>query len=439
MKMFAVVCLLFFSIVLNSSAIELSLNKKIFIPGDNLVLTLNGDWLREIDIYVAITLPNDNTPWFLTEKQNFVETIVPYSQILSADSSNIILQMSIPEGLLEGKYTFYATTMSSFFDRNRKVTETSFIYTTESELSESDSLIEKNWDWNDLSFIKSSNNPIIYPDMNNLEDEIGSNINGPSVIQIPSWIKNPLGKYYMYFAHHEGKYIRLAFANNPEGPWTIYKNGVLNLTDTEAIDHIASPDVHVDTKNNEIRMYFHGLTNGNGQQTFIAVSKNGIDFSANPNFLGLPYFRVFRHKNYYFALAKKVNNGGMLLRSNDGFEQFKQGPILIDDMRHAAVHVDNDQLIIFYSRIGDAPEVILQSVVKLNNDWKSWKASKPTIVLRPEHYYEGIQLPIKPSKSGVSVLPVHEIRDPGLLITNEGRYLYYSIAGEMGIGVAKIF
>ena len=30
------------------------------------------------------------------------------------------------------------------------------------------------------------------------------NINGPSVISVPDWVENPLGKYYLYFAHHRG-------------------------------------------------------------------------------------------------------------------------------------------------------------------------------------------------------------------------------------------
>ncbi|NET62179.1 MAG: hypothetical protein F6K47_40550, partial [Symploca sp. SIO2E6] len=34
----------------------------------------------------------------------------------------------------------------------------------------------------------------------------GSNINGPSLIRVPEWIENPLGRYYLYFAHHQGKY-----------------------------------------------------------------------------------------------------------------------------------------------------------------------------------------------------------------------------------------
>ena len=47
------------------------------------------------------------------------------------------------------------------------------------------------------------------------------NINGPSMIRVPSWIEQPLGKYYLYFSHHKGEFIRMAYADMPEGPWTV--------------------------------------------------------------------------------------------------------------------------------------------------------------------------------------------------------------------------
>jgi hypothetical protein len=56
---------------------------------------------------------------------------------------------------------------------------------------------------------------------------LGDNINGPTVIRVPAWIDRPLGRYYMYFAHHMGRFIRLAYANAIEGPWTVYEPGVL--------------------------------------------------------------------------------------------------------------------------------------------------------------------------------------------------------------------
>ena len=61
---------------------------------------------------------------------------------------------------------------------------------------------------------------------------VGDNVNGPSVIRVPPWIEHPLGRYYMYFAHHKGTYIRLAYADSLNGPWRIYEPGVLKVGDT---------------------------------------------------------------------------------------------------------------------------------------------------------------------------------------------------------------
>jgi hypothetical protein len=38
------------------------------------------------------------------------------------------------------------------------------------------------------------------------------------VIRVPDWVENPLGAYYLYFAHHKGDHIRLAYARDPAGP-----------------------------------------------------------------------------------------------------------------------------------------------------------------------------------------------------------------------------
>ena len=47
----------------------------------------------------------------------------------------------------------------------------------------------------------------------------GKNMNGPSAIRIPDWIPpanhaDPTAVYYLYFAHHSGKYIRMARTGN---------------------------------------------------------------------------------------------------------------------------------------------------------------------------------------------------------------------------------
>ena len=49
--------------------------------------------------------------------------------------------------------------------------------------------------------------PILTPE---LDETIGTNINGSFLIRVPDWIPDPLGKYYLYSSHHIGPDIRLA-------------------------------------------------------------------------------------------------------------------------------------------------------------------------------------------------------------------------------------
>ncbi len=60
--------------------------------------------------------------------------------------------------------------------------------------------------------------PIVMPDSH---PSIGKNIQGPSLIRVPDWIPDALGRYYLYFADHKGSYIRLAYADDLHGPWNI--------------------------------------------------------------------------------------------------------------------------------------------------------------------------------------------------------------------------
>jgi len=269
---------------------------------------------------------------------------------------------------------------------------------------------------------------------------LGNNINGPSVIRVPTWIKKPLGRYYMYFAHHHGTYIRLAYADSLEGPWQVYKPGTLKLSQAKKFrGHIASPDVHVDNTNRQILMFFHGPVKGRGKQwTGVATSKNGLDFKASEEILGGYYFRVFKRGSYYYAL----DGGGLgnVLRSNNPMKKFeKRRKELFEPMtvRHTALLVKRDILMVFYSRYGDTPERILVSTVRLGSDWSTWVASDPIEVIKPEKDYEGTKYPVKPSKGG-SAIKVCELRDPCIFEENGRIYLFYTIVGEMGIAMAEI-
>lgn len=276
---------------------------------------------------------------------------------------------------------------------------------------------------------------MIYPEMEGLEGRVGENINGPSVIKVPNWVSNPLGKYYMYFAHHHGKFIRMAYANSPTGPWTIYKPGVLHLNKTVAVGHIASPDVIIDETSKTINLYFHGkIPNSKPQKTFLSTSKDGLGFIASNTILGPSYFRVFKYQSESYALSS-----GNFYKKVDDNKTYEKGTTILPHARHTALALIDDTLIVFYSQKGDAPERILKCEVDLSEGtWETWVASSSQEVLKPKTKYEGVHLPIEKSSGGFVEGSVHQLRDPAIFIDNDNVYLYYSIAGESGIAVAKL-
>ena len=307
------------------------------------------------------------------------------------------------------------------------------------------------------------NNPIITPV--SIPGSEGDDINGPSLIKVPGWVPNKLGNYYLYFAHHKGKYIRLAYSNSLKGPWTIYKPGTLQLSETigskspfpaqesvkhegaenesDEVQHIASPDVHIDDANKQIVLYFHTpqvFKGKKGQYSLRATSKDGIHFTADTIILGESYFRVFKWKDNYYALGRSSS----FWRSKDGKSTFEKGPNPFkklqnpSTLRHSALRVVGDSLYVFYSRVGDAPEHILLSKIKLTDDWNQWEASKIIDVAVPETNYEGADLSISKSKVGLFYGRTRELRDPALFVEGEKWYLLYSVAGENGIAIGEL-
>ncbi len=285
--------------------------------------------------------------------------------------------------------------------------------------------------------------PIITPEM---DASMGSNIAGPSLIRVPDWIENPLGRYYLYFADHRGTYIRLAYADALTGPWTTHEPGTLQLSQSHfpitcppcapegAYAHVASPDVHVDDAERRIVMYVHGRDVGR-QVTRVAVSEDGVRFEGRPDVLGRPYFRAFRHDGFVYALAMP----GVFYRSRDGLTGFEEGPQLFTpDMRHSALLRRGTRLFVFFTQRRDAPERVLVSTIDLTGDWMGWQESTPVEVLRPERPWEGANLPVEPSRGGSIDVPVNQLRDPAIFEEDGRVYLLYAVAGERGIGLAEV-
>ncbi len=316
--------------------------------------------------------------------------------------------------------------------------------------------------------VRLPGNPIVRPDM---DARMGTNVQGPSLIRVPDWLPDRLGRYYLYLADHKGSYIRLAYADRLEGPWTTWEPGTLQLAEsgfltkaapvpdklpdgssledyarqtTEGVPtallsatlpHIASPDAHVRADLDEIVLYYHGLDGFRSQHTRVARSRDGIHFTALPDLIGRSYLHAFQYRDAWYAMAMP----GIFYRSADGLAGFEEGPVLFPPtQRHAALLVRGDTLWVFWTRVGDAPERILVSTVELAGDWSQWQASEPVDLLRPEEDWEGADLPVEPSVRDAINIRVNQLRDPAIY-EEEGRvFLLYAVAGESGIAIAEL-
>ena len=313
-------------------------------------------------------------------------------------------------------------------------------------------------------------NPLITLDMSST---IGDNANGPTVIHVPDWVEHPLGRYYMYFAHHKGYFIRLAYADSLNGPWKIYDPGVLNVEDSAFYrpqpdpvnsppgfyTHIASPEIYLDEANEQIIMWTHGVwtegrrwpedpaeaqkwarQNGYYQYTQASVSKDGLHFKAQPTISREIYLRVFEHDGMFYALSRL----GQLQRASGPLQEFRvggnpfEGTRFSESVRHIGLLKEGDVLHVFFSAIGDAPESILHTTINLAGDWTTWRIGKIQQILTPEASYECPNLPIEPSAVGAIDHPVRQVRDPFMFEEDGKVYLFYTFCGEQGVAGAEV-
>jgi len=200
--------------------------------------------------------------------------------------------------------------------------------------------------------------------------------------------------------------------------------------------HIASPDAHVDSENHRILMYYHGLNDVGRQVTRVAISEDGIHFTARPEILGRSYFRTFDHGGYTYAMAMP----GQFYRSSDRLSGFVEGPRLFNaNMRHAALLKRGDALFVFWTQVGDAPERILLNTIDLTHEWAEWAETAPVEILRPERPWEGADEPPEPSIRSTAYGHVNQLRDPAVYEEDGRAFLLYAVAGESGIAIAEVW
>ena len=302
---------------------------------------------------------------------------------------------------------------------------------------------------------------------------LGDNINGPTIIRVPAWVKQPLGRYYMYFAHHMGGFIRLAYADAIEGPWRIYEPGVMQVRDTALFrpqpdppenlenfyTHVASPEIEIDHERQRLVMWFHGWwtegkmwpvgepaarewarANGYSQFTQSATSRDGLHFAPQPAITRTSYLRVWRTGDALYGMGRL----GLLWRSKDPLAAFEPGPDpfrgspYANRVRHVALVQRGTLLHVFFTAIGDAPERILTSTISVAGDWTTWIASTPVDVLEPSAPYECATLPNVASVAGDIKGPARQLRDPTVFEENGRTFLFYSFCGEQGIAAAEL-
>lgn len=302
---------------------------------------------------------------------------------------------------------------------------------------------------------------------------LGDNINGPTVIRVPGWVRQPLGRYYMYFAHHMGGFIRLAYADAIEGPWKIYEPGVMPVRDTALFrpqpdppenlenfyTHVASPEIEIDHERQRLVLWFHGWwtegkrwpvgaaaarewarANRYSQFTQSATSSDGLHFSAQPAITRTSYLRVWRRDGALHGMGRL----GQLWQAKDSLSTFEPGPNPFRDtayanrVRHVALLQRGGLMHVFFSAIGDAPERILMSTISVAGERNTWAASASVEVLQPAASYECATMPNAPSEAGDIKGPARQMRDPAIFEENGRILLFYSFCGEQGIAAAEL-
>ncbi len=296
-------------------------------------------------------------------------------------------------------------------------------------------------------------NPMLTLDMFS-EDRTEHSLMSGCLIKVPSWVENPLGKYYLYSAQHHGRdHLDLSYSDNINGPWTVYEPGVLPIEETcdGEVDHISAPDVHVVDDQQRFVMFFHGMSSCYGHHGSIALSDDGVTWHGTDYWI--PAYFVVKQAidGKYYGVGKK----GELFRSDSlitdrGTEKHSdryamiyklpEDPIeTIKFARHSSLRLVQDTMYVLYSNRGDTLEHL--KVIKVVNftdpDTSNWIVSEGQSLLRPEYDWEGVNFPIKVSAGGHT--GKHELRDPKVYTVENQDYLCYSVAAESGVAIARIF
>jgi hypothetical protein len=107
-------------------------------------------------------------------------------------------------------------------------------------------------------------------------------------------------------------------------------------------------------------------------------------------------------------------------------------------VRHPFVLNYQGRHLMFFTRIGDAPERVMMSEMLVHESGMSIDLKGCVEVLRPELEYEGVLHAKVPSIKGRARVPSNAVRDPFVLFEEGEYFLYYSVEAEFGIASCKV-
>ena len=275
------------------------------------------------------------------------------------------------------------------------------------------------------------------------------NINGPTVVEYRVPIFSNSKFYLMYFGHHKGKYIRVAWSFSPTGPFKrvpLARPLLIWNVFGERKGHVASPEVQKFGSKTYLFSHSPSRYFEPGKQiTYMSRLWLGIFCSRAKPIALPPYARFFSFNGSVHA----ITNGADVIKFDpDSLEvssiSVDKSPLLVPDLmdsvkrvRHAQIVESMGLALCFFTRVGDAPERILVSKLESKSS-DGAKFSVPIELLRPTEDYEGTGQKIEPSKNGISRQSENALRDPFVAKFGNQHFLYYSTEGEKGIACAKL-
>ena len=105
----------------------------------------------------------------------------------------------------------------------------------------------------------------LHPD--NLNYSPNDDLIHPTIIETKGRVKNPLGKYYLYYAPHKHIAISMSYSDNLDGPWMEYQ-------ENPVIKGPSAPDIRWIDEEKRFFMWGHQKNS----QTELWTSQDGINF-----------------------------------------------------------------------------------------------------------------------------------------------------------------